>query len=337
MLLALLLSCANDGTLILEGAGDAVEHKIYGGSAPHAAEHDAVVALHQLARGGKSVYVSPFCTGTLIRGDVVLTAAHCLSGKSANKVAIFVGDEASTDPADSNYIWDHLYSVSELQYHSGYNSGSLINDIGIMRLDVDAASAEAVTPVPELPASVGFTSADVGVTNLNFAGFGETETGSSGVLLQVDGTLGGLGCSVSGCPSGGDTATQISYSQPTSGPCFGDSGGPAFVDRSGTVYVGGLTSYGDSGCAVYGVSTRTDAYESWIGDFADPGGGDTGSTADTGTSSGDCGDGVCGTGESCDGRDGTSSCSADCDGVTKGKPTNRYCYVEGTCEGPGCP
>lgn len=49
-----------------------------------------------------------------------------------------------------------------------------------------------------------------------------------------------------------------------------------------------------------------------------------------------CGDGTCDAGESCDGRSGTSSCLADCPGVTGGKPSSRYCYVGGVCEGPGC-
>jgi hypothetical protein len=49
-----------------------------------------------------------------------------------------------------------------------------------------------------------------------------------------------------------------------------------------------------------------------------------------------CGDGACGTGESCDGRYGTTSCAADCAGVTGGKPAKRFCYVAGACEGPGC-
>ena len=50
-----------------------------------------------------------------------------------------------------------------------------------------------------------------------------------------------------------------------------------------------------------------------------------------------CDDGVCGVGESCDGRIGTVECTADCDGRTSGKPSNRYCFVEGSCEGGGCP
>ena len=57
----------------------------------------------------------------------------------------------------------------------------------------------------------------------------------------------------------------------------------------------------------------------------------------TGTDPGAYGDGVCDDGESCDGRDGTTSCSTDCDGKTNGKPSGRYCYVGEICEGAGCP
>ena len=41
-----------------------------------------------------------------------------------------------------------------------------------------------------------------------------------------------------------------------------------------------------------------------------------------------CGNGVCDPGEDC------LTCSADCIGVTSGKPANRYCCGDGTCEGP---
>ena len=363
--LALLLPACNTGTLqmpveVLPGAGEGVyTPMIYGGSAPDSAEHGAVVALHQLTNGGSSVYVQPFCTGTLVTKNVVVTAAHCLDNAKGGKnfkemstasLGIYVGDDPSLD------IIDHLYLVTDLQIHTSYSRSALTNDIAILTLSSEIT--ESVTPVDNLPASTGFTSSDVGMT-INFAGFGETETGSSGVKLQVDGELGGLGCSVSGCPSGGSTSTQVSYEQGSGdGPCFGDSGGPMFVDRSGTTYLAGVTSYGDANCTVYGVSTRVDAYEGWIASYVgtdtgpidtgttdtgttDTGTTDTGTTdtgtTDTGTDPGTCGDGVCDDGESCDGRSGTDACSDDCDGKTNGKPSGRYCYVGDTCEGEGCP
>jgi MYXO-CTERM domain-containing protein len=43
--------------------------------------------------------------------------------------------------------------------------------------------------------------------------------------------------------------------------CEGDSGGPTF-DSAG--HIVGVTSYGDQGCVDIAVSTRTDAYASWI-------------------------------------------------------------------------
>ena len=42
----------------------------------------------------------------------------------------------------------------------------------------------------------------------------------------------------------------------------------------------------------------------------------------------DCGNGLCDPGEDCE------TCPSDCDGVTRGKPTNRYCCGNGIAEGP---
>ena len=321
--------------------------KIYGGSAPDQAYQAATVSLHQ--RSGNSVYVDPYCSGTLITDTVVLTAAHCLDTATRGgsfietsplDLVIYIGEDPSVD------LIAHVYTVSDVEIYSSYDRRALTDDIALIKLDVAVTEA---TPVPFLPASLALSSSDAGGT-VNFAGFGQTETGSSGVLMQVDGTIGGLGCAVSGCSSAGDTATQVSYSQPTSGPCFGDSGGPMFIERSGTAYVAGVTSYGDSNCTVYGVSTRPDAYETWINTFAgepvDTGPVDTGPVdtsppvdtgpVDTGTAS-FCGDGTCDDGESCDGRSSTTACSSDCDGKTKGKKSLRYCEVGSTCEGGGCP
>lgn len=330
--------CADEAPTTTTPAGH-VQHPIYGGAGPDAPEHAAVIGIHQ--RSGDRVSASPFCSGTLITPEVVITAAHCLDdargGKtfktaSPDTVAVYFGDGAAFD-ADPI-----VYPVSQTLIHPGYDRNALVNDIALMRL---AIPNNDVTPVAHLPANLPI---QVGETT-NFAGFGYDENGDFGVKLQVDSVIEGLGCSVSGCYGGSDPATQFSYSQPDYGPCSGDSGGPAFVYRGGTPYVGGLTSYGDANCTLYGVSTRVDAFDGFVGDFIG-GGGDpgTGCEADGVCDDGGdppvgdaCGDGVCDAGESCDGRAGTSSCPADCDGVINGRPSGRYCYVGGACEGPGCP
>lgn len=306
---------------------------IFNGSPPTAPEHGAVVSLHQ--RSGSSVYTSPFCSGTLIRSDVVLTAAHCLdtarggrtfSTMAPGSLAIYVGDRPATD------LLSHVYGVVETVIHPSYDRRALRNDIALVRLA--RPITEAVTPVPELPASLGFSSADIG-SLVDFAGFGDTEDGGFGEKLHVILPLGGLGCTVAGCPDGGQAATQVSYAQGVGGPCSGDSGGPLFLHRGGQSYVGGITSYGDAYCLYYGVSTRVDAYTAWIGAFA--GAGEPPPPGDTDVTGDSCGNQTCDVGESCDGRSGTLACATDCAGRVGGRPGDRFCYVSGVCQGPGCP
>lgn len=248
-----------------------VTTKIYGGDAPTEWYHDATVALHNRSPRG-TITTSPFCSGTLIDSEWVLTAGHCVtSGRSvmrSNRVVVYEGNDPSSDISGNTYTVDAVYR------HSGYNSYTLLNDIGLLHLSTPITSVTAVPPLPTA-SPYGLTSADIGAT-LNFAGFGDDESGGYGVKLQVDIAFGAFGCGVGGCPSGYTSSTyttaMISYEQDGTssstsddvGPCLGDSGGPAFLDDGTDVFVVGVTSWGDSRCRSYGVSTRVDSYETWI-------------------------------------------------------------------------
>ncbi len=331
-LVAGLAGCGDSPSLLepQEGIGPDMDvdagHYIYYGSNPTDSYHDAVVSLHTVF--GSSVFTSPFCSATLIKDNWVMTAAHCVSSTSASRLAIYVGNDPSVD------LVDHLYTVSRIIVHPSYNSATIRNDIALIELDT--ATTEGYTPIAPLPSAEGFTNADIGMT-MNFAGFGYTETGSFGVKQQVDLPLGGLGCTVSGCTSSGDSATQISYSQSgrAGGPCSGDSGGPAFVFRGANTYVGGITSYGDAACTRYGVSTRTDAFESWIEGYTGAFGGGTDTGGAGGTDTGGAGGTDTGGADVCAGYDEAYTGSLSGTGDYEYQPGGTYYYasVRGDHEG----
>ncbi len=244
---------------------EAEQKFIYHGDAIDQPYHDATVSIHQVF----GPYVTaPFCSGTLIFDRWVLTAGHCADGFSGGDLVVKFGEDG-VGAGD-------MHLVTDVIVHSGYNAFTIANDIALLELFDAPTWAEPVMP---LPASIGLTSADEGDV-VDLAGFGEQENGQYFDLLHVEKAIADV------------RNKEVEYDQGngfgtgTGGACSGDSGGPAFFQRGGNIYVAGVTSYGDQNCTDFGVSTKVDAFESFIEsntghavEEVGSGGGSTGGTA----------------------------------------------------------
>lgn len=188
----------------------------------------------------------PFCTGTLVRPRVVISAAHCFADSdSAEGVAVFFGADA-TRPSSGVSV-----PVSSLHIHPNYLRDS-DHDIAVAVLARDAP----VAPVPFLSRSMGREW--IGREAL-FVGFGVTDAkgGDSGRKRSVS------------IPIEDISDTSFLYASSRANTCFGDSGGPALFRLNGQWTLIGVTSWGDEDCAEFGVNTRVDPYDNFLDDFID--------------------------------------------------------------------
>lgn len=239
----------NDTTSAVE------QNVVYGWKASYT-DYPSVVAL-------TNVFKSPFCTGTLVMPDAVITAAHCVYGNDPDMfyVAIKTNDPAGAalDTFHKPYI-----AVTHPEYKptdKGCDASGKCtiaddnawNDVAlvILRDPIDGAICAPIL-LPEDHESV----MPVG-NNVRIVGYGQNWVTESGILYAGD------------VPIVRRSKFEVEVGLNTkgaTGACFGDSGGPIYVKHNDYAYVAGITSRSADGpvCGNGSIYSLPGSYMNWF-------------------------------------------------------------------------
>jgi Trypsin len=233
---------------------DALEPQIVGGTVATAGEYPWMAQLK--FRGRFS------CGGSLVARSWVLTAAHCVNGRSAGDLQIILGDHRRSVVEGT----EQTLNVSSVVVHPSFNAMTFNNDLALLQL-ASPATLNARVGLVELG------TASLPGTPLRVIGWGTTAEGgvSSDVLRKV--TVPRV--SSAGCDTaypGRITGSMFCAGLPEGlkDSCQGDSGGPIFLPTSRRLV--GLVSWG-TGCArpgLYGVYTNLSGFTPWINSYIRP-------------------------------------------------------------------
>lgn len=238
-------------------ASENMDQKIINGSKSNSDSWPFMVAL---VSKNRDAYNGQFCGASFLGGRYILTAAHCVSQKSAQDLDAVIGI-SDLSHAD---VEQQRYGVKEIYVHENYIDVSDGNDIAIVELDRELS----YTSVNLADANLRHNLSDGEM--LTVMGWGDQDPDPDAsrfrsALYQVDIPL----VKQSLCPgsvASTDNAFCAGFVSGGYDSCQGDSGGPIVVASGNGYEQLGIVSWG-YGCAEagnYGVYANVGYYSDWI-------------------------------------------------------------------------
>ncbi|XP_072390786.1 serine protease grass-like [Diabrotica undecimpunctata] len=227
------------------------------------------------------------CGGSIINKRYILTAAHCLLNLQTQLLDVRVGEYNTSSSIDcisdiygkKKCIMDPIQNVAieEIIPHPEFNSKTIENDIGLLRVANINLVAENARPVC-LP--LDDNRLDTAIKRVTVTGWGFTDDVSerkADVLQKVDLSVVDIGACREAYSK--NSKARLTYKQLCAGggnknkdACAGDSGGPLqvaklIVDEPRYIQYG-IVSFGTQLCGSHedipGVYTRVAHYMDWI-------------------------------------------------------------------------
>ena len=193
------------------------------------------------------------CTGTLIRSDIALTAAHCIQPGGPKPVLIFGPDLHSPDAVHRQADAVAVNPKWATNQGRGMDQG----DIALVKFDGGLPAGYKKV------STVGTDAAIKPGEKVTLAGYGinnaKTRTGA-GILRKTQVAI------TNNRPGQSEMILDQTKGH---GACHGDSGGPAYVSQGRKVTLAGVTNRGypnnsPDDCKHQVVYTKVPAYKKWI-------------------------------------------------------------------------